>query len=64
MTCYQRGFIKFASWQNEVKEGNLMYKPKSFDKRIMKLKVAKNFITVLSECKIWKIKVVYSSTYT
>lgn len=52
MTSYQSGFMKLTSWQMEVKEGNLMYKSKSFDSDSQKLYVAKNFITIL-----WKIKI-------
>lgn len=51
MTSYQSGFMKLTSWQMEVKEGNLMYKSKSFDKDSQKLYVVKNFITILWENK-------------
>lgn len=43
--------MKLTSWQMEVKEGNLMYKLKSFDKDSQKLYVVKNFITILWENK-------------
>lgn len=43
--------MKLASWQIEVKEGNLMYKSKSFDKDSQTLYAVKNFITILWENK-------------
>lgn len=43
--------MKLTSWQMEVKEGNLLYKLKSFDKDSQKLYVAKNFKTILWENK-------------
>lgn len=51
MTSYPYGFMKLAYWQIEVKEGNLMYKSKSFDKDSQKLYAVKNFITILWENK-------------
>lgn len=54
MTSYPYGFMKLESWQIEEKEGNLLYKSKSFDKDSQKLYVVKNFITILWEIKIWQ----------
>lgn len=54
MTSYQSGFMKLTSWQMEVKEGNLMYKSKYFDKDSQKLYVVKNFLQFYGKIKIWQ----------
>lgn len=55
--------MKLAYWQIEVKEGNLMYKSKSFDKDSQKLYAVKNFITILWENKDLEKLECHVSTY-